>query len=135
MDDTTILKILYAICFAELTFGLSLSQKYKTYRRYQKNTKLYLLLLTISAGLTLIPFNKIYNQQDLNGKEFWFSFFIYLVLFKIIDLISIKFNKRPIIIATRWDIESNNRNWLDILLSIMAILGTIFLTILIGQKW
>ena len=127
--------ILFVITFGELTFGWSCSQKYKTYRRYQKNLKLYFLLLFIAAGLTIIPLTNIFNGQDLNGQEFWFSFFIYLVLFKLVDLISIQFNKRPIIIATRWDMGTNQRSWLDVFLALFAFLTTLFLTIHIGQKW
>jgi hypothetical protein len=127
--------ILFVITFGELTFGWSRSQKYKTYRRYQKNLKLYFLLLFIAAGLTIIPLTNIFNGQDLNGQEFWFSFFIYLVLFKLVDLISIQFNKRPIIIATRWDMGTNQRSWLDVFLALFAFLTTLFLTIHIGQKW
>lgn len=135
MDSKTALTILYGIIFVELTFGWSLNQKYKTYKRYQKNTKLYLLLLFISALLTIIPLTKMHYGEDLNGQEFYFSFFIYLVLFKLIDLISIQFNKRPIIIATRWDIGTNQRSWLDVFLALAAFLTTLFLTIHIGQKW
>ncbi len=135
MDSKTVLTIIYSIVFIELTVGWSLNQKYKTYRRYQKNIKLYLLLLLISASLTIIPLTKIYNGLDLNGQEFWFSFFIYMVFFKLIDLISIQFNKRPIIIATRWDIGTNQRSWLDVILALAAFLTTIFLTIHIGQRW
>jgi hypothetical protein len=135
MDSKTVLTILFVITFGELTFGWSRSQKYKTYRRYQKNLKLYFLLLFIAAGLTIIPLTNIFNGQDLNGQEFWFSFFIYLVLFKLVDLISIQFNKRPIIIATRWDMGTNQRSWLDVFLALFAFLTTLFLTIPIGQKW
>jgi hypothetical protein len=91
--------------------------------------------LFIAAGLTIIPLTNIFNGQDLNGQEFWFSFFIYLVLFKLVDLISIQFNKRPIIIATRWDMGTNQRSWLDVFLALFAFLTTLFLTIHIGQKW
>jgi hypothetical protein len=135
MDSKTVLKILYAIIFVEITFGWSLLQKNKTYRLYQKNIKLYLVLLFTSVGLTIIPLTKIFYGQDLNGQEFYFSFFIYLVLFKLIDFISIQFNKRPIIIATRWDIGTNQRSWLDVFLALAAFLITIFLTINIGRKW
>ena len=132
MDKTTVFIIIYVIAFFEMTIGWSFNQKYKTYRLYQSNLKTYTFFILCAALLTVLPVIKIVRHEKLNGQEFFFSFIIYLILFKVIDLISKMFNKRPIIIATRYDNEEIERSWLDILLSVIALVGTFYLTMLVG---
>lgn len=136
MDRLTILACLFMFsialfvyAFGAFTFGWNLSTKFKLYVRYQNNNALYLKYLFLSFLLIIYPVYTIIYQLPRNGEEFLFMFPVYLLLFKLINRISITYNKRPVLISTRWDYDSEKRNFLDILLTGLAFLSTVFISI------
>ena len=122
--------IIYSILFVELTFGWRRNPKKKFYQRLF-NIKTYLLTLACSVLLWLVPIYYILNGQGMNFTIFFFTPFIYLLLFKAADYMSKLINKRHIIIVSRWDIIPREHNWKDCILAFLSVFGSIALTMVI----
>lgn len=123
---------LFALFFGELTFGWSRNPKKKFYRRLLQSN-IYAFVFAFSVLLCLIPFYNILKKQEIIYIIFFMPC-IYLILFRVVDLISIYVNNRHIIIATRWDQIPKERNWKDVVLTLFAFIGSFALTILIKLK-
>jgi len=120
---------LFLYAFGAFTFGWNLSTKFKLYTLYQNSSKLYKRYLALSVLLIVYPIFTIATDKAQHGEVFLFIFPVYLLLFKLINKISIRFNKRPVLISTRWDYDSEKRNFLDMVLSGFAFLSTVLICI------
>lgn len=136
MDRLTLLTILFMFAFAlfvyafgALTFGWNLSTASKLYKRYQDSPKLYRRYLFLSLILCIYPAFTILIHKPQNGEIFLFMFPVYLLLFQLINRISLRFNKRPVLMSTRYDYDSEKRNLLDMVLSGLAFISAVFLCI------
>lgn len=128
---TLILSFIYVCLLAELIFGWSTIQNKKFYKKLF-NPKVYYLSLLVSILLLIKPLVDLF----LNGL---FTLpilaipFCYLLLFKIINWLSLQINKRNIIIVGRGDNWPKEHKWyIDSLLHFIAILLSIFIPIFIN---
>lgn len=127
-----ILIILYIIALVELTFGWSRNPDKKFYRKLF-NLKIYLLTFFGSFLLLLIPlYDVMYNHHF---DTFFLAIpFVYLILFKIADGISLLLNKRHIIIAGRGDHFPKEHKWyVDSVLACLALFGAVVIPVLIRE--
>lgn len=126
------LLVIYIAALVELTIGWSTNPKRKFYRQLF-NINIYLITLFASCILILEPlFDYVYHRQ-LDKPYLAISFF-YLILFKIVDGISLKVNKRHIIIVGRGDNFPKEHKWyVDSILAFLALVGAVALPILIRE--
>jgi hypothetical protein len=113
-------------------YGLGKHHKFKTYRYYQNNNGLYLLLLTFSFLIAMIPImKKSMHMQTYMHDGFFFVFFIYLIMFKISDTISRVINNRPMHLT----MQGSAGNWKDGLLTVIIYAAIIFGALHIGKHY
>jgi hypothetical protein len=128
---TIILGIIYVVLLAELIFGWSSVQNKKFYKKLFK-PKVYYLTLFFSVILLTKPLYDLY----LLGHFTFFILaipFVYLLLFKVINWISLQINQRNIIIVGRGDIWPKEHKWyVDSLLHLTATFLSIFIPMLIS---
>jgi hypothetical protein len=136
VDRLTLLALLFIFAFAmflhafgAFTFGWNLSTASKLYKRYQDSRKLYLRYLLLSIILCIYPAFTILTHKPQNGEIFLIMFPVYLIFFQIINRISLRFNKRPVLMSTRYDYDSEKQNFLDMVLSGLAFMSAVFLCI------
>jgi hypothetical protein len=128
MNFMVIIYILALIGIIELTIGFESDPEKKLYN-YLFNPYIYWSLLVISIGFALFRFLDFRNSAL--GSISWYLIPVhYLILFKILNVISYSLNKRNFIIASRGDIRPPEYNWTDMTLSLLLICLSVILPIL-----
>lgn len=128
---TIIVGIIYVGLLAELILGWSSRQNKKFYTKLF-NPKVYYLTLLASVLLLIKPVLDLYLFGQFTLPILAIPFF-YLLLFKIINWLSLRINKRNIIIVGRGDNWPKEHKWyVDSLLHYTATLLSIFIPLLMS---
>lgn len=128
---TIILGIIYVGLLYELILGWSSRQNKKFYKKLF-NPKLYFLTLFCSVLLLIIPLSDLYLLGQFRLPILAIPF-LYLLLFKVINWLSLWINKRNIIIVGRGDVWPKDHKWyVDSLLHYTATVLSIFIPLLIS---
>lgn len=124
--------ILYFAMLLELIFGWSYNQNNKFYKKLF-NPKIYTLTLVTSTLFLIKPILDLFVKKQFTYPILAIPF-IYLILFKIINSLSLVFNKRNIIIIGRSDRWPKSHVWyIDSMLHYTAILLSIIIPIFLSH--
>jgi hypothetical protein len=128
---TIILGIIYIGLLSELILGWSSRQNKKFYKKLF-NPKVYYWTLLCSVLLLIKPLLDLYLLGQFTLPILAIPFF-YLLLFKIVNWLSLNINKRNIIIVGRRDSWPKEHKWyIDSLLHYTATVLSIFIPLLIS---
>jgi hypothetical protein len=132
-----ILGIVYIGLLAELMMGWH-PRQHKKFHRKLFNNRIYYMALLASVLLLIVPVVDLIRIQQLT-LPILVTPFIYLLFFKLINWVSLRVNKRNIIIVGKGDNWPGGHKWyVDSLLHVPAVLLSLgippFLSLYIDTK-